>query len=196
MPPKPKVTKQMILDAAFKIIRDEGVAKITARSISEQLGCSTQPVLYYYATVDEIKREAYRLADEYHSNYIMNMDNDYGNPMLTIGMNYVRFAIEERNLFHFLFQSNEFSGNSIMGLIDSEDSVPILEVLRQKLNTTPEETKNIFSTLFIFVHGYASLYANNKHLSLPNFFLTNLFARAYNDFNQLISYSNCFDGKK
>lgn len=162
MPPKPKITKQMILDAAFKIIRDEGVAKITARSISEQLGCSTQPVLYYYAAIDEIKKEAYNMADEYHLNYIMNMENDYGNPMLTIGMNYIRFAIEERNLFHFLFQTNEFSGKSIMGLIDSENIFPVLEVLRQKLNATLEETKNIFSTLFIFVHGYASLYANNN----------------------------------
>jgi len=162
MPPKPKITKQMILDAAFKIIRNAGVDKITARSISEQLGCSTQPVLYYYDTVDAIKKEAYNMTDEYHSNYIMNMENDYGNPMLTIGMNYIRFAVEERNLFHFLFQTNEFSGESITGLIDSEDNIPVLEVLQRELNATIEETKNIFSTLFIFAHGYASLYANNK----------------------------------
>jgi len=162
MPPKPKITRQMILDAAFNIARNEGVDKITARSISEQLRCSTQPVLYYYATVDEIKKEAYNMADEYHSNYIMNMANDYGNPMLTIGMNYIRFAIEERNLFHFLFQTNGFSGESIISLIDSEDNFPVLEILQQELNTAPEEAKNIFSTLFIFAHGYASLYANNN----------------------------------
>ncbi len=162
MPPKPKITKQMILDAAFKIIRNEGVDKVTARNISELLGCSTQPVLYYFATVDEIKKEAYNMADEYHSNYIMNMEKDYGNPMLTIGMNYIQFAKEESNLFHFLFQTNEFSGESIISLVNSEENLPVLGVLQKELNTTLEEAKNIFSTLFIFVHGYASLYANNN----------------------------------
>lgn len=162
MPPKPKITKQMILDAAFKIIRNEGVDKVTARNISELLGCSTQPVLYYFATVDEIKKEAYNMADEYHSNYIMNMEKDYGNPMLTIGMNYIQFAKEESNLFHFLFQTNEFSGESIISLVNSEENLPVLGVLQKELNATLEETKNIFSTLFIFVHGYASLYANNN----------------------------------
>ncbi len=162
MPPKPKITKQIILDAAFKIIRNEGVDKVTARNISELLGCSTQPVLYYFATIDEIKKEAYNMADEYHSNYIMNMEKDYGNPMLTIGMNYIQFAKEESNLFHFLFQTNEFSGESIISLVNSEENLPVLGVLQKELNATLEETKNIFSTLFIFVHGYASLYANNN----------------------------------
>lgn len=164
MPPKAKITKEMIVEEAFKIIRKDGVEKVTARSISEGLHCSTQPVLYYYATVDDIKKETYRKADEYHSNYIMNinMENDSGNPMLAIGMNYIKFAIEERNLFHFLFQTNEFSGKSMMNLMDSEGILPILGVLQKKLNVAEEEAKLVFNTLFIFVHGYASLYANNS----------------------------------
>lgn len=161
MPPKAKITKEMIVDVAFAIIQKDGVDKVTARSISEQLHCSTQPVLYYYATVDDIKKETYGKADAYHSNYIMNMEKDYGNPMLAIGINYIKFAIEERNLFCFLFQSNEFSGKSMMDLIDSEELMTILMVLQQKLNVSVEEAKRVFQTLFVFVHGYASLYANN-----------------------------------
>ena len=161
MPPKAKITKEMIIDVAFGIIQNEGVDKVTARNISEQLHCSTQPVLYYFATVEDIKKTVYEKADEYHSNYIMNMENDYGNPMLAIGMNYINFAIEERNLFRFLFQSNEFSGASMLDLLDSEELLPLLTVLQQELDMTMDEAKEIFSTLFIFVHGYASLYANN-----------------------------------
>ncbi len=161
MPPKAKITKEMIVDVAFTIIRKDELDKVTARSISEQLNCSTQPVLYHYATVEDIKKEAYAKADAYHSSYIVNMENHYGNPMLAIGMNYIKFAIEERNLFRFLFQSNEFSGKSMMDLIDSEELMPVLTVLQQQLNVSVEEAKRVFRTLFIFVHGYASLYANN-----------------------------------
>lgn len=57
MPPKAKITKEMIVDAAFEIVRTEGIDKVTARSISEQLKCSTQPVLYYFPTVEDIKKK-------------------------------------------------------------------------------------------------------------------------------------------
>ncbi len=161
MPPKAKITKEMIINAAFNIVQEEGAEKVTARSISERLNCSTQPVLYYFSTVEDIKRDVYKKADEYHSDYIMNTQTDYGNPMLTIGMNYIKFAIEERNLFRFLFQSNEFSGADMLDLLETEELLPLLTVLQKELDMSMENTTEVFSTLFIFVHGYASLFANN-----------------------------------
>lgn len=161
MPPKAKITKEMIVEAAFNIVQKEGVDKVTARSISEQLNCSTQPVLYYFSTVEDIKKSVYKKADEYHADYIMDTDIDYGNPMLSIGMNYIRFAIKETNLFRFLFQSNEFSGAGMLDLLETEELLPILTVLQNELDMSMEDTKDVFSTLFIFAHGYASLYANN-----------------------------------
>lgn len=162
MPPRAKITKEMIINAAFSIVQREGTDKVTARNISKQLNCSTQPVLYYFTSVEDIRREVYQKADEYHTNYITNMEHDYGNPMLTIGMNYIRFAIEEKNLFCFLFQSNEFSGTSLLDLLNSDDLLPLLTVLQQQLDASENVVKEIFSTLFVFVHGYASLFANNS----------------------------------
>ncbi|MBQ9140245.1 MAG: TetR/AcrR family transcriptional regulator [Lachnospiraceae bacterium] len=161
MPPKVKITKEMILEAAFDIARTEGADKITARSISEKLNCSTQPVLYHFQSIEEIKSAVYRQADEYHTGYIMNMEQDCENPMLAIGMNYIKFAREESHLFRFLFQSNEFSGAGILELMDLEELSPILCILQQELEASLEEAKEIFATLFIFVHGYASMFANN-----------------------------------
>ena len=162
MPPKPKITKEMIIDAAFQIARTQGADKITARSISGQLNCSTQPVLYYFASVDEIKKAVYQKADEYHSRCLMNLEKDVTNPMLTIGMNYIRFAIEEGELFRFLFQSNEFTGTSVMGLVQQKETAPFITILQEKAGFSPEAAKEIFATLFIFAHGYASLFAGNK----------------------------------
>lgn len=161
MPPKPKITKDMIIDAAFSIVQEDGIDKLTVRSISEHLNCSTQPVLYYFSTVEDIKRAVYDKADEYHTDCIMNMENDYGNPMLSIGMNYIKFAATERNLFCFLFQSGVFSGTSLLDLIDAEELLPLLIVLQQ-LNVALDLAKEIFSIIFVFVHGYASLFANNQ----------------------------------
>ena len=112
--------------------------------ISKRLQCSTQPVLYCFSTVEDIKAAVYKQADEYHTAFLMNTEHDYGNPMLTIGMNYIRFAVEEPHLFHLLFQSDGLRGSNFADL-----------------NSTEEGAKEIFTTLFVFVHGYASLFANN-----------------------------------
>ncbi len=162
MPPKPKITKDMIIDAAFSIVQRDGIDKVTVRNISEQLKCSTQPVLYYFSAVEDIKKAVYAKADQYHTDFITNTENVQENPMLTIGLNYIKFAFQERNLFHFLFQSNKFSGTSLLNLLNAEELLPVLKILQQQLNLSIDAAKEIFSTLFIFVHGYASLYANNQ----------------------------------
>lgn len=162
MPPKARISKEMILEEAFQIARMQGADKITARSISQQLKCSTQPVLYYFATVEEIREAVYQRADEYHTRWLMNTESEYGNPMLNIGMNYIRFAVEEKNLFHLLFQSNEFSGVSLTDLIQSEELEPIMQVLQREVKVTADEAREIFTSLFVYVHGYASMLANNE----------------------------------
>ena len=43
MPAKVKVTKEMVIDAAFTVARETGAENINARTVSERLNCSTQP---------------------------------------------------------------------------------------------------------------------------------------------------------
>ena len=110
MPAKAKVTKEMIVDAAFSIARQAGAENINARTVSERLHCSTQPVMYHFATIEELKRTVYARADVYHSEYLMNMKKPPRGAALGIGMNYIRFAIEEPHLFRFLFQRKDPAG--------------------------------------------------------------------------------------
>lgn len=133
MPAKAKVTKEMIVDAAFAIAREAGAENINARTVSERLYCSTQPVMYHFATMEELKRTVYAKADLYHSEYLMNMKKPPKGAALGIGMNYIRFAIEEPHLFRFLFQSDYFNGKTLLELIDAEELIPVLsamEILR------------------------------------------------------------------
>lgn len=47
--PKAKITKEMVTDAAFEVTRTKGAENVNARTVSQKLGCSTQPVMYYFA---------------------------------------------------------------------------------------------------------------------------------------------------
>ena len=160
MPPKAKITREMIIDATFEIIRNTGVETVNARTISKKLNCSTQPVMYHFKTIEELKKTVYVKADEYHSEYITNIQSE--NPMKDIGLNYIRFAETEKNLFRFLFQTNEFIGKNISELINSEELQPIIAILSKEVEVNTEQAKTIFRSLFLIAHGYASMFANNE----------------------------------
>ena len=160
MPPKTRITKDMIINAAIEIAKQSGYESINARTVSERLHCSTQPVMYHFLTVDAMKRAAYAKADQLHSEYIMTT-MPRRDPILGIGLNYIRFAVEEPQLFRFLFQSGYAKEHSLLEMIDSEELIPVLAAMQEGAGLSMEKTKQVFLTVALFAHGYASIIANN-----------------------------------
>ncbi|MBD5452773.1 MAG: TetR/AcrR family transcriptional regulator [Lachnospiraceae bacterium] len=162
MPPKSKISKDMVIDAAFEIARKTGAENINARTVSKKLNCSTQPVMYHFATIEELKRAVYAKSDRYHTEYLMNIEKPQKGIMLGIGLNYIRFAIKEPHLFRFLFQSGFAIENSLLEMIDSKELEPVLSAMQNAIGMSLEQTKEVFLTISMFAHGYASIIANNS----------------------------------
>lgn len=162
MPPKQKITKEDIIEAAFQIARTQGAESINARSVAEKLGCSTQPVMYHFARIEELKRAVYTKLDWFHTEYLMNIRDPAEGVMLGIGLNYIRFAIEEPQLFRFLFQSGFAVEKSLLEMIDSEELQPVLSAMQAAMGMDAKGTKDVFVTIALFAHGYASIIANNS----------------------------------
>lgn len=162
MPPKAKITKNMVVDAAFEVVREEGAENINARTVAKKLNCSTQPVMYHFATIEELKRAVYEKTDKYHTEYLMNISEQQKGVMLGIGLNYVRFAIKEPNLFRLLFQSGYAVENSLLEMIDSEELKPVISAMQEAIGMGMAQTKEIFLIISMFAHGYASIIANNS----------------------------------
>ena len=161
MPPKMRITKEMVVDAAVEIARQSGYENINARTVAGQLNCSTQPVMYHFATIESLKRAAYKQADQLHSEYLMGISPDR-DPILSIGLNYIRFAVEEPQLFRFLFQSGYAEESSLLDMIDSEELEPVLAAMKEGTGLNMEKTREVFLTVALFSHGYASIIANNS----------------------------------
>lgn len=162
MPPKAKITKEMIIDAAFEIARKTGAENINARTVSQKLNCSTQPVMYHFARIEELKKAAYEKAGEYHTEYLMNISDPQEEVLLGIGLNYIRFATDEPHMFKFLFQSGYAAENSLLEMINSDELKPVISAMQGAMNMDLEQTKEIFIILAMFVHGYASIIVGNS----------------------------------
>lgn len=178
MPPKTRVTEDMIVDAAIEVVRQSGFENLNARTVSGQLHCSTQPVMYQFSTIENLKRAVYRRADRLHTEYLMHIPPEQ-HPILGIGVNYIRFAVEEPQLFRFLFQSGYAEESSLPEMIDSEELLPVLAAMQEGSGLSREQTRNVFITVALFAHGYASIIANN-HLAFDEKLIADHLERAWN----------------
>ena len=178
MPPKTKITKEMIIDAAFEVARALGAENINARTVSQRLGCSTQPVMYCFKTIEELKRATYDNLDWNHSEYLMNVDSVQEDRMLGIGLNYIRFAVSEPNLFRFLFQSGYARESSVLEMVSSPQIKPLIEVMSLGLDMTEQQIKDAFLLIAVYAHGYASIIAN-EGLSFDEQVAANFLEKAY-----------------
>ena len=156
MPKKPTTTRENMIEGAFQLIRHKGYEAFSARNLAAFLGCSTQPVMYQFPNLADLKELAYQKADSFHSDYILS-----GTNLLDIGLRYVKFAADEPMLFKFLFQSGHFAGLRLEDLMRTPDAAHLLEIAGNEEGLTPEEAMSYFEPLYAAVHGYASLIANN-----------------------------------
>jgi AcrR family transcriptional regulator len=161
MPAIAKVTKEMIINAAFEIAKEMGAENINARTVSQKLGCSTQPVLYHFKTIEQVRIAAHKKASEFHINYVTNLSGKYERPMLEVGMRHIQLAIEEKNLFRFLFHSNYNTGVSLSDWLTGENFDSLFPILIKQAKVDEQQAYIIFSQIFLITHGIASLLANN-----------------------------------
>jgi len=65
------IAQEVIIEAAFELVRKEGFEVLSARNIAKQIGCSTQPIYWCYKSMDEIKAEVCRKALPYLQNLML-----------------------------------------------------------------------------------------------------------------------------
>ena len=46
-------------------------------------------------------------------------------------------------------------------MVNSEELIPVISAMQEAMNLNREQTKEVFITLALFVHGYASIIVNN-----------------------------------
>lgn len=100
MPAKKQITKDMILGAALKLLKEQGYDAVNIKQLSKELGCSTQPVYLSFSGMEDLRKELLPLAAGEFETYMKNSSRD--GLINLYDMSYIRFAREEPRLFCFL----------------------------------------------------------------------------------------------
>ena len=160
MPTKIRISKDMILDAAFEIVRQDGMEKLSNRELAKKLKCSIRPIYYQFENVEEMQKELYIKIEQYF--YIFLLDNMIeGIPQYKqIGINYIRFAKREKQLFQTLFMNSTGLTPDAFVSKDGEDYKEIEKLIKISTNLKEEEIKDFHTKMWIFCHGIATLVAS------------------------------------
>ena len=57
MPPKPKFTREQVVDAALELVSKKGIEALTARELGAQLGSSACPIFTAFKNMEELQKE-------------------------------------------------------------------------------------------------------------------------------------------
>lgn len=161
MPKKIKISKDMILEAAFEIVKNDGMEKLSNRELANKLNCSIRPIYYQFENVEEMQKELYKKIEKYFYKFLMDYMVDDIPKYKQIGINYIKFAKKEKKLFQTLFMS-EF-GLTPNAFISKEgkDYKEIEKLIKISTNLKDNDIKDFHTKMWIFCHGIATLVANN-----------------------------------
>ena len=156
MAPKNKFTRKEMVAAAVRVVQKRGAAALTAKSLAEELGTSTQPVFTCFGTMEALKAEVYvaaeRLFDEYLTKGLKEKISFLG-----FGSQYIRFARKEPELYRLLFlmRPDEVGSGAFAAMRHMQELVrpSLVEIY----HISAQEADRYFRDLWLVVHSLATL---------------------------------------
>ena len=154
MAPKNKFTKEEMVAAAVRVVRSGGTGALTAKTLADALGTSTQPIFTAFGSMDGVRQAVYAAAVRMYDGY-----TDAGLrekiPFFGVGMQYIRFAREEPELYRLLFlaQDAEFSAMRAMAHLQEAVRPTLMRIYR----VTAAEADRYFRDLWLVVHSLSTL---------------------------------------
>ncbi|HOO39531.1 MAG TPA: hypothetical protein PKY89_14845 [Deltaproteobacteria bacterium] len=163
MPAKTRFSAQDVIDAAFQIIRTQGVEKCSARAIAHEMNSSTMPIYSCIHSMKELEEAIVKKALDLLIHY--ETQDRTGVSVLDMSIGYILFAKEEKHLFRMLFVLEDREYDSQLMNKGQEYA---MDALMERLNAfepldgfTHEQKKDILHRMWIFNHGLAVLLNNS-----------------------------------
>ena len=151
-----KFSRDEMIEKAVQVVRKQGIGALTAKSLANELGVSTQPVFTCFHTIEEVRREVVNAAKILYDDYVKEgLCNDI--PFLGFGMHYIRFAKEEPELYRLLFLSTDQSeGNSAFEEMNASLEL-VTDSMQETYHIDAKTAERYFRDMWLVAHSLATL---------------------------------------
>lgn len=154
MPPKPKYSKDEIIDMAVQIAAKKGISAITARELADKLSVSSRPIYSYFESIDELKREVIQRIMKNFTSELYKKRPD-ANQFLSVGLNLISFVKNNKEYYGII----KHEGSKY---IDFKAVNSFADIIVDKVSKSEEysgfskaKIKDAYLKMAIFSHGLA-----------------------------------------
>ena len=162
MPPKPRFTREEMVEAGLELVRQKGAEALTARELADVLGCSARPIFTAFENMEELRGEVKKAAHKLISNYA-NEAMEYDPPFKKAGMQIILFASREPNLFKMIFMSSSDKPTSFDEVFSAHTgNNKFEEVISKAYSLSSKQARYLFEHMWIYTYGISVLCALNQ----------------------------------
>ena len=160
MPPKPKFTKEEVVDTALKLVSEECIEALTARELGARLGSSARPIFTVFKNMEEVNQEVKAAAIKYYDSYASKALH-YTPVFKQYGMQMVLFSLEEPKLYQLLFMTENKDATDFEDVFEGlgESANICIEYIQKDYKLDLEEAHMLFRQMWIYTYGIGSLCA-------------------------------------
>lgn len=180
---KETITKKMIVEGAFDLLKEQGIENVTARKLATQIGCSTQPIFRIFSGMDELNKELFSMARSYFEEFYEASEKSHEVPFVDLGLSYIQFAKSETNIFKLLFLSKLDEEQTMYDLLNGTNKGFVIHEIKRIPNLDADSVGTIFMKIFTFIHGMACM-ATSGEFDLSEDEVVEMLSDAYQAFTE------------
>lgn len=160
MPPKPKFTREQIIQTALELVSEKGIEGLTARELGAALGSSARPIFTVFQNMEELQGEVRKAA--------MARFESYAEHTLTgmslfkqVGIQMILFGIREPKLYQLLFMQENHNAHGfvdVFGVLGPMAQVCI-RAIEEDYGLTDKQAGELFENMWVYTFGLGALCA-------------------------------------
>lgn len=158
---KTQVSKDVILQAALEMLIRDGYSAINIKTLSKEIGCSTQPLVWHFENMDGLRKALANYALMYANEKMRPSTNGAINAFEQVGRAYIKMALYQPNLFQFVFLNGSGcypTGNASM-LIEDKDHAELIKIIAKEFQIPEQNAGQCLQNSVIYTHGLATFVA-------------------------------------
>ena len=163
MPPKPKFTKEEIVQTALELVSKKGVEALTAKELGDALGSSARPIFTVFKSMKEVQEEVRTAAMRRFEGYAAHRFPEMPS-FKQVGMQMVLFGAREPKLYQLLFMQENRGAASFDDVFGElgETAQRCIETIEQDYALSHASARLLFENVWLYTFGVGALCATRR----------------------------------
>lgn len=156
--PKQRITREMVVDAAFSIAREQGMEQVLVKNIARRLECSAQPIYSYCRNMEDLRNAVMQRACEtVRKEAAAHVDP--ADRFRSTGRAWLYVAKHEPRLFKLFLACRRQDVASWEALYRTEADPSVAESIANGLGLDAGEAQRLYLQMLVYTVGLGTIFA-------------------------------------